>query len=140
MAGHFECIGFDDIIVAIEQAVRTGQRRERADGVSFVWRDESEASVVVHTVEDSVVDAFPTFATDLRLRAHPRGIASGAHELDGALHVELRDERGEIIYPFAIQLEDVDRVGALLPVSEPTEVRVSGFAERIEAWRDAESF
>lgn len=146
MLDHYAAIGIpsqEAAIAAIERAVTDGEMRRRADGgLSGVWRDASGASVAVHLDADgAVVCGAPSFHG-----TRTTSVRSGRLALDpecrfcSVLVAEVLDG-AEMLYPLAVQLEDVD-VALERPLGdeEVRQLGVSAFGEEVEVWPDERTY
>jgi hypothetical protein len=147
MASHFEAIGFDFPDEAafaglVERVVSEGESRTRADGgTSSLWRDESGASVAVHLDGDGrLACAAPSFAATSRVRARLNGVAADPEcPFCSALVVEVLED-GEMVYPLALQLENVDQVLEMELDGREGDLAVAAFAEDVRIWTDERAY
>lgn len=146
MAGHFDCIGVhgeDGFWEFLGVATERGNPRQRADGGrELVWRDPSGATVAVDTDADGELEcARPSFLGTSRLPVLVNGLGEDAEcRFCARLIVDVLDEQGELVYPLAVELEEVDAVRDAVPAGERRTLRVTAFADSIEVWPDEQAY
>lgn len=147
MAGHYECIGVpggeDEVFPFLETAIERGAVRDRADGGrEIVWRDPNGATVAVDTAPDGeIVCARPSFLGSSRLPVLVNGIGEDPEcRFCSRLFTDVLDEEGEMVYPLAVELEEIDAVMESPPSGERRTLRVTAFADSIATWPSEEAY
>ncbi|MFY1831441.1 hypothetical protein ACN47A_36350 [Myxococcus fulvus] len=148
MANHFACIGIharDKATFArvmdslLENTTSAGTTR---DHDLKVWSDASGASysfVFTHTGE--VECAIPSFRAESRLRVNATGFASDKScRFCDPLEAEVVDAEGNVLYPFAIQLDDIALVRERIQPGTRLELAPCAFAESLESWPDEAAY
>jgi hypothetical protein len=141
VAGHYACIGVpggeEEVFAFLNLAIdQSGGGRE------IVWRDPSGASVAIDTAADGeLVCARPSFLGSSRLPVLVNGIGEDPEcRFCSRLLVDVLDEEGELVYPLAVELEEIDAVMEAAPSDERRMLRVSAFADSIETWPSEEAY
>jgi hypothetical protein len=138
VAGHYECIGVpggeEEVLAFLNSATEQGLARNSGGGREIVWRDPSGASVAVNTAPDGeLVCARPSFFGSSRLPVLVNGIGEDPEcRYCSRLFVDVLDEDGEMVYPLAVELEEIDAVMEAPPSDERRALRVTAFADSIE--------
>lgn len=147
MAGHYECIGVpggeEEVFAFLRRAMREGTFRELPDGGrEILWRDASGASAAVDTGPDGeVACASPSFRGSSRLPVLVNAIAEDEDcRYCSRLIVDVLDDAGEMLYPLAVELEDINAVMGAVPAGERRELQVTAFAESISVWPSEEAY
>ena len=147
MAGHYEAIGVpggeDEVLAFLQRAMREGTARDRDDGGrEILWRDASGASTSIDTDSDGdLVCASPSFLGASRLPVLVNAIAEDEEcRYCSRLLVDVLDDDGEMVYPLAVELEDIDAVMDAVPAGERRTLRVTAFADSISVWPDEEAY
>ena len=141
MAGHYECIGVpgggDEVFAFLNLAIE-----QSGGGREIVWRDPSGASVAIDTAADGeIVCARPSFLGSSRLPVLVNGIGEDPEcRFCSRLFVDVLDEEGELVYPLAVELEEIDDVMEAMPQQERRTLRITAFADSIETWPSEEAY
>jgi hypothetical protein len=142
MTGHFDCIGIDDLIGAMKHTVEHGAKHARDDGGrTFVWRDESGASVAVHASERQIICAFPSFRTELTVPVRVHEVFEDDRcPFCAAVTLDAADDGGELDFRLASQFEDLDQVRRDPAGATRRTARLVGFAEELRSWASEDDF
>jgi hypothetical protein len=147
VAGHYECIGVpggeEEVFAFLTVAIDHGAARDRdGGGREILWRDPSGASVAVDTAPDGeIVCARPSFLGSSRLPVLVNGIGEDPEcRFCSRLFADVLDEDGEMVYPLAVELEEIDAVLEAVPKEERRTLRVTAFADSIETWPGEEAY
>lgn len=142
MASHFECIGlyadseegFGDLLVRL--AEKSTVVSSGPNGRMLRWLDESGASLFLHLDnEDSIDCVTPSYDGNSYVQARVGSFLEQdeCRQCNPAI-VEILDEAAEMVYPMALQLEDVESARRRFKTEGRIQLRVAGFAEQFEAW------
>ncbi len=148
MATHLNAIGLipataDEFTELAYEAKERGEEVRRPDdGSTYVWRDDSGATLVVHLTRDGLIECLtPSFASTSALVIRPTALAVDAKcRFCSVLTADLLDEGGEVLYPVPLQLEDVWHFFEDEPNGKPAAASLAAFAEEIEVWPDEHAY
>ncbi|GEN11708.1 hypothetical protein SAMN05443572_11570 [Myxococcus fulvus] len=148
MANHFACIGihandrkaFARVMDSLlEKTTSAGTTREHE---LKMWSDASGASYsFVFTHAGKVECAIPSFRAESRLRVRATGFAADEScRFCDPLEAEVMDAEGNVLYPFATQLDDIALVRERIQTGAELRLAPCAFAESLESWPDEAAY
>jgi len=148
MAGHLDCIGLsvstsDEFQSLISSLIDTAEWISASDGSQLAtWTDPSGALLTASTDPNGAIECVtPSFAASSRLRVRPLDMpADESCRFCDLLHAEILDATDTMVYPVAAQIDDLALSRGRIRLDQPATLRVSAFAEEIEAWPDEAAY
>lgn len=144
MASNFELIGVlndNDVDAFINHCLQHGDSVRAGNGVTVRWSDSSGAGVYSHIEDDEVVCVTPWFRDAQPVEVEFTGYLPDSECIycSGCQFHML--EQGEMVFPFNVQIADIEAVRPQLPSgAERVELRATFFGQDVAVFANEDEF